>query len=80
MQGSFRCLQTVQDALEAGEISAEQAEAAKSRYAKIHRHFVEAMAKEKALLDQAKTLNEQLLVSQLAIRPSTSGDAPLRIL
>ena len=55
-------MQAVQDAQQAGEITAEQADAAKARYAAIHRHFVEAMAREKAVLDQAKTLNEELLV------------------
>ena len=53
----------MQDAQQAGELTAEQADAAKERYAKIHHHFVVAMAREKALLDQAKSLNEQLLVS-----------------
>ena len=50
------------DAQQAGEITAEQAEDAKQRYAQIPRHFLEAMAREKALLDQAITLNVQLLV------------------
>lgn len=71
MQLGSTCLQAVQDAQEAGEISAEQADAAKTRYAKIHRHFVEAMAREKALLDQAKNLNEQLLVSMACIAKTT---------
>ena len=62
MQLSSWVFQAVQDAQQAGELTAEQAEAAKERYAKIHHHFVVAMAREKALLDQAKTLNEQLLV------------------
>ncbi|KAL0032778.1 hypothetical protein WJX79_009876 [Trebouxia sp. C0005] len=51
----------VQEALQAGDISPAQAEAAKERYAAIHRHFVQAMAKEKKLLDEAKLLNEELL-------------------
>ena len=59
-------LQAVQDSLQAGEISSEQADAARERYAAIHRHFVQAMAKEKQLLDEAKQLNEELLVSNKA--------------
>ena len=55
-------LQAVQEAVQAGEISSTQADAARERYAAIHRHFVQAMAKEKQLLDEAKELNEELLV------------------
>ncbi len=54
--------QAVQEALQAGDISPAQADAARERYAAIHRHFVQAMAKEKKLLDEAKLLNEELLV------------------
>ncbi|KAL3136211.1 Coiled-coil flagellar protein [Trebouxia sp. C0010 RCD-2024] len=54
----------VQEALQAGDITSEQADAAKERYAAIHRHFVQAMAKEKELLDEAKQLNEELLEQQ----------------
>ena len=53
----------MQEALQAGDITSEQAEAARERYAAIHKHFVQAMAKEKELLDEAKQLNEELLVS-----------------
>ena len=56
-------IQAVQEALQAGDITSEQADAARQRYAAIHRHFVLAMAKEKELLDEAKLLNEELLVS-----------------
>ncbi len=52
----------MQEALQAGDISPAQADAARERYAAIHRHFVQAMAKEKKLLDEAKLLNEELLV------------------
>ena len=55
-------MQAVQEAQQAGDITAEQADAAKERYAAIHRHFVQAMAKEKQLIDEAKQLNEELLV------------------
>ena len=53
----------MQEALQAGDITSEQAHAARERYAAIHKHFVQAMAKEKDLLDEAKQLNEELLVS-----------------
>ena len=59
-------MQAVQEALQAGDIGPEQADAARDRYAAIHRHFVQAMAKEKQLLDEAKQLNEDLLVSNKA--------------
>ena len=58
-------LQAVQDALQAGDISPAQAESAKQRYAAIHQHFVETMAKEKQLVDEAKQLNEELQVSMI---------------
>ena len=62
-------MQVVQDALQAGDITSEQADAAKERYAAIHRHFVQAMAKEKDLLDEAKLLNEERLVKCITFLP-----------
>lgn len=56
-------MQALQEALQAGDITLEQADAARERYAAIHRHFVQAMAKEKDLLDEAKLLNEELTVT-----------------
>ena len=61
--------QAVQEALQAGDITSQQADAARERYAAIHRHFVQAMSKEKDLLDEAKLLNEELLVSATILIP-----------
>lgn len=69
--------QAVQEALQAGDISPAQAEAAKERYAAIHRHFVQAMAKEKKLLDEAKLLNEELLVGSKRFLPYLPTNAAL---
>ncbi len=71
-------LQAVQEALQAGDLSSAQADAAKERYAAIHRHFVQAMAKEKHLLDEAKQLNEELLVSSMLLccMPNLLNSAP----
>lgn len=62
-------MQAVQEALQAGDITWEQADAAKERYAAIHRHFVQAMAKEKDLLGEAKLLNEERLVKCITFLP-----------
>ena len=59
-----------------GEITTEQAQAAKQHYASIHKHFVVAMSNEKMLLEEAKGLKRQLEVggsSQAAKRSSMAG-------
>ena len=45
------------------EISTEKADAAKLKYAKLHVLLVQAMSKEKELLDDARSLNRKLQVS-----------------
>ena len=62
-------MQAVQEALQVGDITSEQADAAQERYAAIHRHFVQAMAKEKDLLEEAKLLNEERLVRCITFSP-----------
>ncbi len=70
--------QAVQEALQAGDINPAQAAAARERYAAIHRHFVQAMAKEKKLLDEAKLLNEELLVGSQCILPYLQSNTALQ--
>ena len=47
-----------------GEITTEQAQAAKQHFASIHKHFVVAMSNEKMLLEEAKGLKRQLEVGR----------------
>ena len=68
----------MQDALQAGDISPAQAESAKQRYAAIHQYFVEAMAKEKQLVVEAKQLNEELQVSFIFRTCSNTAGKALR--
>lgn len=49
--------------LESGNMLPEAADAAKSRYYKLHKRVLDTMSNEKALLDQARTLKRRLDVS-----------------
>jgi hypothetical protein len=63
---SFRLLappKVLNELVDKLEISAEKADGAKHKYAKLHALLVQAMSKEKELLDEARSLNRKLQVS-----------------